>query len=124
MFLMSLRLGRRRLLCRGTILLMGSSAGTARTLRSVSTLAAVHAAIAVGIAAAIGVLPMIGLASLGGLTMGGGVLRMVSMLRRGAIAGLLRRDIGRSRHLVALMRRGGLRPCRDGKGEGCSSSND
>ena len=67
---------------------------------------------------------MVGMTSLGGLTMGGGVLRMVSMLRRSAVAGLLRRGIGRSRHLVVLMRRSGLRPCRYGKGKGCRSSNE
>ena len=103
---------------------MASSVGTARTLRCVRALAAVHAPIAIRVTAAIRVLAMVGMASLGGLTLGGGVLRMVSMLRHGPIADLLRRGIRRNRHLVALMRRSGLRPCRYGKGNGCRSSNE
>lgn len=112
MVLVSLGPGRRRSR-RRAVLLMASSVGTARTLRRIRALAAIHAPIAIRVAAAICVLAMLGMASLRGLTMGSG-----------AIAGLLRRGSSRSRHLVALMRRSGLRPCRDGKGEGCRSSNE
>lgn len=109
-----LGLGRRRLL-------MATSAGAARTLCRIRALATVHPAI--GVAATIGVPAMVGGASRRSLAVGD----MPGTIRRlgtGARPAMLRSGGSLSRHLVALMRRSGLGPGRNGEGEGCRSSNE
>lgn len=66
---------------------------------------------------------MVGGASLRSLAVGD----MLGIIRRpgtGARPAMLRSGSSLSRHLMALMRRGGLGPRRNGKGEGCRSSNE